>query len=392
MAGRLSGRSAFFKGKIVMNIIDIALGDIVTGRSYRVAMVNIEALAANITEIGLLQPIGITPDRRLIFGGRRLAAFRLLKRETIPARVIAMDRIVLGTYAENEMRENFTVSERVAIYKDVLNPHGGGRSVRSDNVQAPNSALDREQAAIHAGLGGHTTAYEAEKIVEAGVRELVDAVDRNEISIHAGYLISKEEPEQQKVIVQQPKKKRAEIVNDLRSTAREKTNGKKSGKKSGGGKRPPKQEVILPTYTPSLTFEEQGFPPRETWDEPDPDRPGLTRYQGFIAKHGHVHIMPLHVRQAQDARIATRKLSSQIRELKKQPVTAFLAGEPIDLTLFTATLDSMGEDADRLIVRLSDLLAEIMPAFNEAHAYLTLLVEAIKERKAAKKAGGGEAA
>src|SRR4249919_3160917 len=126
--GRLSGRPFFFRGKVVMNIIDIALGDIVTGRSYRTAMGDIKALAANIAEIGLLQPIGITPDQRLIFGSRRLAAYRLLERQTIPARVIDMDRIILGTYAENEMRKDFTMSERMAIYKDVRNPRGGNGS------------------------------------------------------------------------------------------------------------------------------------------------------------------------------------------------------------------------------------------------------------------------
>lgn len=139
-----------------------------------------------------------------------------------------------------------------------------------------------------------------------------------------------------------------------------------------------KEVYIAPTYTPTLTFEEQGFPPRETWDEPDEDRPGLTKFQGHVAKHGHVHIMPLKDRQAQDARIAARKLSSQVRGLVK-PAAAFLASEPVDLAVLDATLDAMPKEAHIVVKRLADVLAEIA----EAQAYLTELARLIDRRKKA---------
>ena len=58
--------------------------------------------AASIEETGLLQPIGITPDYKLVFGERRL---RVMKRETIPARIVDVESVLHGQFAENMMRK-----------------------------------------------------------------------------------------------------------------------------------------------------------------------------------------------------------------------------------------------------------------------------------------------
>ena len=89
--------------------------EIVEGQRFRKDMGDIDALASSIRDIGLLQPIGVDDEHRLVFGGRRLAAFRLLDRTHIPARRVNLDDIILGEFAENELRKDFTVSERVAI-------------------------------------------------------------------------------------------------------------------------------------------------------------------------------------------------------------------------------------------------------------------------------------
>jgi hypothetical protein len=49
---------------------------------------DIGALARSIEEVGLLQPIGITPGGVLLFGERRLRAFQLLGRTRIPAQIV----------------------------------------------------------------------------------------------------------------------------------------------------------------------------------------------------------------------------------------------------------------------------------------------------------------
>ncbi len=97
---------------------------------------------------------------------RRLLACRdILEWETIPARTAELDRIVLGEFAENEVRKDFTPSERVAILEALeTNTHGGDR--RSDQEQ--NIAVDRDDAAKAAGFGNRETARQAKKVVESG--------------------------------------------------------------------------------------------------------------------------------------------------------------------------------------------------------------------------------
>ena len=96
-------------------IKQIDIDDITIGNRYRKDMGDLQALSTSIEELGLLQPIGINLDHQLIWGERRLRACQSLGWARIPARIVPMEQITLGEYAENEIRKNFTVSERVAI-------------------------------------------------------------------------------------------------------------------------------------------------------------------------------------------------------------------------------------------------------------------------------------
>lgn len=95
--------------------MDIPIASIVIGERHRADLGDVCSLAKSIAEIGLLQPIVVTPDYRLIAGERRIAAFRQLGREAIPANVVDLDAIVRGEWAENAERKPFTPSEAVAI-------------------------------------------------------------------------------------------------------------------------------------------------------------------------------------------------------------------------------------------------------------------------------------
>ena len=53
------------------------------------------------TEIGLLHPIVIRPDGKLIAGERRLRAAKLLGWTEIPVTVVDLDDVVRGEFAEN---------------------------------------------------------------------------------------------------------------------------------------------------------------------------------------------------------------------------------------------------------------------------------------------------
>lgn len=96
-------------------------GAIKVGTRHRKDLGNIKALAASIKEVGLLHPIVITPDDRLIAGRRRLAASRRLGWEDIPVTVIDLKEIVKGEWHENANRKPFTPSETVAIYGQLKN-------------------------------------------------------------------------------------------------------------------------------------------------------------------------------------------------------------------------------------------------------------------------------
>jgi N6-adenosine-specific RNA methylase IME4/ParB-like chromosome segregation protein Spo0J len=75
---------------------------------------NVENLAASIQELGLLNPVTLTRDLRLVAGYHRLQACRSLGWKTIPAQVLDLADIdaELAEIDENLMRNELTVLER----------------------------------------------------------------------------------------------------------------------------------------------------------------------------------------------------------------------------------------------------------------------------------------
>jgi len=68
------------------------LDEIVVGERHRRDMGDLDALAASMAEIGLLHPIVVTPDGRLLCGERRLRAAQMLGWTTIPVTIQAGKR------------------------------------------------------------------------------------------------------------------------------------------------------------------------------------------------------------------------------------------------------------------------------------------------------------
>jgi N6-adenosine-specific RNA methylase IME4 len=97
------------------------IGGITVGQRFRRDLGDIAGLAKSIAEIGLLHPIVVTPDGRLIAGDRRLRAAKLLGWTEIPVRIVDLDAVVRGEFAENAERKDFSLSESVAI-KRALEP------------------------------------------------------------------------------------------------------------------------------------------------------------------------------------------------------------------------------------------------------------------------------
>ena len=109
---------------------------------HRKDMGDIAQLAASIDAVGLMQPIGITPGFDLVFGQRRLRAFEKLGRPEIPTRFVNIEQITEGEFHENELRKDFTPSERVAILRSISRRPLGDQSRSQNFATAEKAAQD----------------------------------------------------------------------------------------------------------------------------------------------------------------------------------------------------------------------------------------------------------
>ena len=207
------------------SVIEIPLYRIKTNGRHRKDYGDIAGLAASIEQLGLLQPIGVTleyPDYRLVFGHRRLLAFKHLGRTHIPVREINVPALVLAEHAENEIRKDFTVSERVAIGKAVeseLKAIGERRGRPKQDNEQQNELLEIRQnfatfpagrsedvAADKAGFSNRETYRQAKAVTETAAPELVAAMDQGTVAISTAAKLATAPVEVQHQAVADPKK------------------------------------------------------------------------------------------------------------------------------------------------------------------------------------------
>ena len=93
----------------------LPLDQIRVGKRHRKDMGDVAGLAASMGAVGLLHPVVVTPDGKLIAGERRLRAAKQLGWSKIPVNVVDLNKLVLGEFAENTYRKALTPSEAVAI-------------------------------------------------------------------------------------------------------------------------------------------------------------------------------------------------------------------------------------------------------------------------------------
>ncbi len=150
---------------------------------YRKNLGDIASLSANIKELGLLHPIVIRPDGRLIAGERRLAACKKLGWKTIPVTVIDLKEVVRGEFAENAFRKDFLPSEIDAIRraieplerkaaKERQRQHGRtapGRHKQFGKVSTSDGRT-RDRIGAFAGISGRSLA-KIQAIIEAAERK-----------------------------------------------------------------------------------------------------------------------------------------------------------------------------------------------------------------------------
>ena len=205
-----------------LTLREVACDSVQVADRHRRDMGDLEVLATSIATEGLLQPIGVTEENVLVFGERRLLAVRdILREPTIVARVVHVSSILAGEYAENEIRKEFTPSERVEIGK-ALEAQLGERRGRDNREYIPELKGRRttELAAEKAGFGNRKTYDQAKGVVDHGAPELVEAMDAGEISIQAAAVIATEPPERQTEVVQMPRELRRQVVREIREAAK----------------------------------------------------------------------------------------------------------------------------------------------------------------------------
>jgi N6-adenosine-specific RNA methylase IME4 len=174
----------------------IPISRIKVGKRHRRDMGDIAGLAASMGELGLLQPVVVRPDGKLIAGERRLRAAEQLGWAEIPATVVDLDAVVRGEFAENTERKDFTLSEAVAI-KRAIEPlekvaakerqreHGKTAPGQKHSGQVAHSDKGRaaDKAAKATGMARRTL-EKAEAVVDAAEAEpekygkLLEQMDR----------------------------------------------------------------------------------------------------------------------------------------------------------------------------------------------------------------------
>ena len=207
--------------EVKLKILDVPIEKIHIGDRHRQEMGDMDALAANIREMGLLQPIGVDEFFNLVYGQRRLEACENLGWKQIPCVVLKLKSLIAGEYAENEFRKQFTPSERAAIGKAIEAELGNRKGQRTD-LSANAEKLDKgntvDLAAKRAGFRSAET-YERAKVVAArATPELVAAMDEGDLSIAAAATIASQATAEQKRIVRMPKDEQREVIRHIRYT------------------------------------------------------------------------------------------------------------------------------------------------------------------------------
>jgi hypothetical protein len=145
-------------------------------------MGDLQALADWMDEVGhLLQPVVITPNRELIAGGRRCAAWPLARisgfgQLPIPVRVVDIDGIAAGKiaeYAENVGRKQFALSEQVTLWREIepaLKEAARARQRHQGDARPGEAGRLRDVMKRVTGTSGRTL-EKAIKIVEAAEKD-----------------------------------------------------------------------------------------------------------------------------------------------------------------------------------------------------------------------------
>lgn len=222
-----------------------ALVDAVTVEDrYRRELGDVAALADSIEKVGLLHPIVVTSDLRLIAGQRRLEAARKLGWREVPVRIAddldSVTAMLVAERDENTCRKDMTASELYAlgaaldrlagpteerlraarvkagkIRQGTYEPAAGSDDLaagRTSEIVAPAVGLSETNWKRLKHIGERATTGD----VDASA--VMDRIDEGKVTISKGYKVLRESDSLKDERQRLPESERAEQIRELAST------------------------------------------------------------------------------------------------------------------------------------------------------------------------------
>ncbi len=171
----------------MQNIQTVRTADVVVEERARKNIGELDSLRRSIEEMGLLQPIGVTKDLTLIFGGRRLQACKDVGLEEIPARIFDIDAVETLKMKQEENKD-LTPVEQTHLAMRIEGALGNRRGQRADLLPQDFAEVPQgESRAIAAeAVGMNRESYrQAKAVLKSDDDQLIQQMDRGEVSIHA---------------------------------------------------------------------------------------------------------------------------------------------------------------------------------------------------------------
>lgn len=198
-----------FKEVIIMDstqgneIVTVNINDIVIGERIRKVFSEEElsSLKESIDKDGLLQPIVINQDNKLIAGHRRYACCKELGHKTIQARRIETKgelHEALIEIRENVEREDFTFSEKMRaaeVIEPIILKKAEERMKNKNASNLTEFGIDLEKGKTRdimgkiLDLGSGKTYEQAKKVWEAKDKNLLTKLNENKIKINRAYTL-----------------------------------------------------------------------------------------------------------------------------------------------------------------------------------------------------------
>jgi hypothetical protein len=182
---------------------NVPIASVKVGTRYRKDLGDLGPLKSSIRDVGLLQPIGITPDHELVFGERRLKACKELGHKNISVLIITSDSMLQCENDENsdDVRKSFTNSEKLAIARAIKEevgerrgrPSGGdNNSAQLRGIEIPKGEETREIAAKAAGFSNRDEMRRAEIVDKSCCQDIKDAVDDETVALSDAARVAEE--------------------------------------------------------------------------------------------------------------------------------------------------------------------------------------------------------